>query len=252
MSTGSHLCANAEGINRNAWGIFWNVWRGLCTTDIILFLLTGCVFFFFLIFSTHSKGNCAQSQEMFYFFIHLPLLLFLQSTVSRTTINYWWYGSNAASLRMQHQNDNGKRQRRFSSVCTQEWQLTPIAPRPHFHLTNLQFPMQLRVKYIICRPGNNGHATKALGRSLRMQRGSRNTHDRWEGVHIFWFLTTERAPPLPVFGNHERSLLNSFYSRCSQVVSHWSLHSFLHSTWAPKSWRSTTSWTLMASAYPSV
>lgn len=231
----------------------FGMYREDCAQQTLFYFCWPVVFFFFfLIFSTHSKGNCAQSQEMFYFFIRLPLLLFLQSTVSRTTINYWWYGSNAASLRMQHQNDNGKRQRRFSSVCTQEWQLTPIAPRPHFHLTNLQFPMQLRVKYIICRPGNNGHATKALGRSLRMQRGSRNTHDRWEGVHIFWFLTTERASPLPVFGNHERSLLNSFYSRCSQVVSHWSLHSFLHSTWAPKSWRSTTSWTLMASAYPSV
>lgn len=49
MGTGSYLCANSEGINRNAWGIFWNAWRGVCTSDIVLFLLTGCSLFFLLL-----------------------------------------------------------------------------------------------------------------------------------------------------------------------------------------------------------
>lgn len=168
-------------------------------------------------FTTQSKGSCTQSQEMLYFLICFIFTSFtvFQSRVSQTVNNYWWNGSIAARLQTQHQNE--EQQQRLSSVCVQSggWQPTP--PRPNY-----------KYKYRVCRPGIDEHATEASGRSLRMQRGRKHTL-------------------IPVFGNREWSLLNSFYTRCSQVVSHCLLQSFLHSTWALKSWPLWTSWKLMAS-----
>lgn len=117
---------------------------------------------------------------MFYF-IFISFTVF-QSRVSQTVNNYWWYGSIAARLQTQHQNE--ERQQRLSSVCVQSGGWQPMPPRPNY-----------KYKYTVCRPGIDEHATEASGRSLRVQRGRKHTHGRWEGViiQIFsdWYLCLE-------------------------------------------------------------